>query len=124
MRCNVASNNVRCDVTETLVAPVTAPVVTPTKSQALKSAKASKAKPNLQVKGKRAVKSAPTVRKFGRGKLIDTLKPDELKAEIREFLDDLKASSDPEEKKRIRRALRLRGHHGGLNQPRIANDKK
>lgn len=98
-------------MTETIVSPVTAPVVTPTKQQALKTAKANKPRPNLHVKtkGKRATPTPPK-----RGKLIVTLSPSELKAEIRELLDDLKSSKDPDEKKRIRRSLRVRGHRGGL----------
>jgi hypothetical protein len=99
-------------MTETL----TAPVVEPTKQQRLVTAKASKAKPNLHVNGKRAKGKAPAkpAPKPKRGKLIDTLSPSELKHEISVLLNDLKASKDGEEKKRIRRALRIRGHMGGL----------
>lgn len=52
----------------------------------------------------------------GRKKLVDTMTAEEIKQEVKEFLNDLAASSDPEEKKRIRRALRLRGHFGGLGE--------
>lgn len=100
-------------MTETLTTPE--PVVTPTKREALKTAKAAKPRPNLHVKpnGKRAkAKHLPPKR----GKLIETLSPSELKAEIIQLLDDLEASNDPEEKKRIRRSLRVRGHVGGLGK--------
>lgn len=52
----------------------------------------------------------------GRRKLKDALSPREIQAEVDELLGELRATQDPEEKKRIRRALRHRGHFGGLGE--------
>ena len=47
---------------------------------------------------------------------IGELPKEEVKAEIVEFLDDLRKATDPDDKKRIRRSLRRRGHRGGLGE--------
>lgn len=75
-------------------------------------------------KGKRAgAKSAaksdaPATKKSGRGRksLRESMTAEEIAAEIKELLNDLAAASSVDEKKRIRRALRLRGHAGGLQK--------
>lgn len=54
------------------------------------------------------------VLKRGRRALTESLTPDELQAEIDGLLAALKKAGDTDEKKAIRRALRRRGHKGGL----------
>ncbi len=55
------------------------------------------------------------------GKLIDVIPPDQLKREIDALIDELRASTKRNDKKRIRRALRTRGHFGGLGLRPIAH---
>jgi hypothetical protein len=52
----------------------------------------------------------------GAGKLTERLSPAELEKEVQGLLKELKASTDGEDKKRIRRLLRARGHKGGLGE--------
>ncbi len=52
-------------------------------------------------------------------KLSERKTPAELKEEIKDLLSDLEGSTDPDEKKRIRRALRVRGHRGGLGEKKL-----
>lgn len=48
-----------------------------------------------------------------------TVREDASKAEqVKDLLDELRAATDPDEKKRIRRKLRARGHRGGLGAER------
>ena len=56
-----------------------------------------------------------TIRKRGRKSLAEEMTPAELAAQIKGLLADLRDTDDQDEKKRIRRALRRRGHSGGLN---------
>jgi hypothetical protein len=82
--------------------------------------------PPLIRKGKRAIPTGQSaVKQYpivppkptrGRKKLSESLSPKEIKQEIKDLLRDLEVSTDPDEKKRIRRALRLRGHWGGLGK--------
>jgi len=61
----------------------------------------------------------------GNAKLTDRLSADQLSAEIEGLISDLKATTDQRAKKRIRRALRTRGHFGGLGvakQTSASND--
>lgn len=53
--------------------------------------------------------------KRGRRSVIEELTPTALKADIAKLIKDLKATDDQDEKKRLRRALRRRGHTGGIN---------
>jgi len=48
------------------------------------------------------------------GKIIDTTNPDVLRREIANLLNELRESQSRNDKKRIRRLLRTRGHFGGL----------
>lgn len=82
------------------------------------------------VKGKRAAKKtvveipAPEARVEtakielpkdpGATKLTDKLTPEQLKQQINDLLDELRGSTSKNDKKRIRRMLRSRGHRGGL----------
>jgi Ni,Fe-hydrogenase III large subunit len=91
----------------------TAAVVTPNKSMALKTAKRAKAKPDLTTKG---VKAVVTTKARGRVSTRESMTPTELRESIKELLRDLADSTDAEEKKNIRRKLRLRGHVGGLGK--------
>ena len=52
--------------------------------------------------------------KRGRKKLQESTTKQDMKLDIKELLDELKKSKDAEDKKRIRRLLRRRGHQGGL----------
>lgn len=67
------------------------------------------AKKVVKAKSKRAT---PSLANTG----VKGLSATALKEQIKELLEDLKASTDGEEKKRIRRKLRLRGHFGGLGE--------
>ncbi len=58
----------------------------------------------------------PEEKKRGRKSLIESMTPSEIAKEIDELLATLAKSKDLDEKKRVRRALRLRGHRGGLNK--------
>jgi hypothetical protein len=102
---------------------LTTPAKTPVAADA-KAAPAPIAAPT--VKGKRAAKPAPVVaeapKKRGRKSLAETLTPAEIKGEIDELLSDLRKSTDTDEKKRLRRALRLRGHLGGLGETTTDSD--
>lgn len=87
---------------------------------------------NTPTKGKRAaadvvppaetladvIAAEPAIGGPGRGKIVDRLTTEQLAAEIASLISELKATADGNDKKRIRRALRLRGHKGGLNVPR------
>jgi len=55
-----------------------------------------------------------TISKRGRRSLHEEMTPAEIEKEVKDLLAELKTSDDPEDKKRIRRALRRRGHTGGL----------
>jgi len=57
---------------------------------------------------------APVTTPVGKGKLTERLSADQLKAEIKGLLTDLRSTTDQNAKKKIRRALRTRGHFGGL----------
>lgn len=48
------------------------------------------------------------------GKIVDVVPPEQLKREIESLLNDLRACTSKNKKKGIRRALRTRGHRGGL----------
>ena len=52
--------------------------------------------------------------KRGRASIINTLTPIEIEEEVTGLLEDLQSADSTDEKKRIRRALRTRGHRGGL----------
>ena len=65
-------------------------------------------------------KDAVTTKPGGREKIVAQLSPEELKKEIDALIAELRSATDMEEKKKIRRKLRLRGHRGGLGQPRSA----
>ena len=63
----------------------------------------------------------------GRGKLTATLNDAQLKGQIDKLLSDLRSTTDQRAKKKIRRALRTRGHFGGLgivtrNDDNVAGD--
>lgn len=76
----------------------------PTKPEPVKpTAKPEPKKDKPPVKGRR-----------GRRPIAETLTADEKKKEIRELLKQLTESTKPDEKKSLRRALRLRGHSGGM----------
>ena len=53
-------------------------------------------------------------RKRGRASIREELSQSELSSEIKDLIADLKACDDQDEKKRLRRMLRRRGHTGGL----------
>lgn len=55
-------------------------------------------------------------RKPGRKSLAQSLTPAELKTEVKDLIAELRGAKDQEDKKRIRRALRRRGHTGGLGE--------
>lgn len=101
----------------------TAPVVMPSKSDKLNAIRAAKGR--LDVKrgtivaptpAKAATTPSPATAEPKRGakSIVATKSPTEIKAEVEMLLEDLKTEKDPEEKKKIRRKLRLRGHKGGL----------
>jgi len=50
----------------------------------------------------------------GRQALLTSLSTKELHSEIAQIVKELKATTDRDEKKRLRRSLRRRGHKGGL----------
>jgi hypothetical protein len=54
------------------------------------------------------------LRKRGRKPLEETLSEAEINKQVRDLLKELKVATDVDDKKRIRRALRRRGHAGGL----------
>lgn len=90
-----------------------------TRDQRIQAVKDRLVKPDLMVNGDRAVEPptpAPSraASKVGRKSLVESLSPEELDEQIQGLLAELRASSDPDDQKRIRRALRLRGHRGGL----------
>ena len=96
----------------------TTPVVTPTKQEKAKAFKATHPAPDLGAKkGRRAVQvigaNPPTETSAKKGPLAN-LSPKEREEQVSELLDDLRNEKDPDQKKRIRRALRARGHYGGL----------
>jgi len=64
---------------------------------------------------KRSVKTA-CIRELHRGRkaLLVSLSDKELHAEIKQLMDELTSCDDHDEKKRLRRMLRRRGHQGGL----------
>ena len=49
--------------------------------------------------------------------------PKEVKQEVRELLLELSEATDVDDKKRIRRSLRRRGHAGGLSTARLPKRK-
>jgi len=112
-----------------------APVVIPTSREKAKAVVKVKQKPDLRVSprlaeatqpkgGKRAKKLiTPPEDKRGRMSLISSLPEKELKAQVADLLGQLKKTIDGDEKKKIRRALRVRGHVGGLNTPKKASTK-
>lgn len=51
-------------------------------------------------------------------KAITERSKSEVRSEVKELLVDLHEAEDPDDKKRIRRALRRRGHTGGLGVKR------
>ena len=80
------------------------------------SAPAPVAADDVEIKGKPiALPSEP-----GAKKLTESKTPAQLKKDIDELLDLLRSSTSKNEKKRIRRALRTRGHRGGLNGEKSA----
>ena len=89
-----------------------------TRDQRIQAAKDRLIKPDLMVDGSRP--TAPTAKpsrtgsKVGRKSLADSLTPEELEGQVQELLAELRKSDDPDDQKRIRRALRLRGLRGGL----------
>lgn len=94
------------------------PVVT-TKREALKAATRANPKPVLHTPAKTTtpvVTPAKTTAAKGVKSIVATLTPTELAAEVKALLVDLAKETDGEEKKKIRRKLRIRGHKGGLNE--------
>lgn len=67
------------------------------------------------------VVTPPVVASKGRAKLVDTLSIDEVKGQVEGLLSRLRVTTDANEKKKLRRALRLRGHRGGLTHEKTAN---
>lgn len=55
-----------------------------------------------------------TIRKRGRKTIEETCTATEIKKQVSDLLKELKGATDVDEKKRLRRALRRRGHVGGL----------
>lgn len=47
---------------------------------------------------------------------VASMSPSEVKTEVSDLLKQLADATDVQDKKRIRRALRLRGHRGGLGK--------
>lgn len=47
---------------------------------------------------------------------IEEMGHKEIRTEVKELLQDLTAATDPDDKKRLRRMLRRRGHRGGLGK--------
>lgn len=70
------------------------------------------------------VKKKEEPEKRGRKSLTASLSAKEKQEQIDDLLDELRKSTDPDDKKRIRRALRARGHRGGLSAEREAKKAK
>lgn len=67
----------------------------------------------------RKIKAAAARAREAKGEVKETRKisdksQKEVKAEVRDLLDELRTAKTTDDKKRIRRALRARGHVGGL----------
>lgn len=65
-----------------------------------------------------ATHTITTAKNAGR-RALNEMTPTEIKNEIAELLDDLRNATNADDKKRIRGALRRRGHTGGLNRQRV-----
>lgn len=53
--------------------------------------------------------------------LRDTLTPEQLRGQIDALLNALRVTTSQSHKKRLRRALRARGHYGGLSHERVTS---
>jgi hypothetical protein len=56
------------------------------------------------------------LRKRGRKSIEESMTPDEIQGEINDLLAELQSTDDQDRKKIVRRALRRRGHMGGLGK--------
>lgn len=93
------------------------PLATPMRAEDTGRKMGKRATTGVQAKGKgKLINLPPEPKKRGRQSIKASMTPAEIAAEVKELLTDLRAAKDVDEKKRIRRALRLRGHRGGLGK--------